>query len=75
MCVQAFRPELAVESLDEGILGRLSGPGEVENDVVAVSPQIEIAGDKLAALVDTDRLRITELSADRSRVITTSSAR
>jgi len=34
MCVQEFCPKLAVESLDEAVVSRLSRPGEVERDVL-----------------------------------------
>ena len=61
--VQTFRPELAVEGLDERVVGRLAGPREVEHDVPLVGPQVEVAGDELRALVDADRLRIAVLPA------------
>ena len=64
MRVQAFAAELAVERLDEGIVCRLSGSREVEGDTVRVGPEIEIAGDELAALVDANGLGVTDLSAD-----------
>lgn len=62
--VQAFGPEFAAERLDKGIVRRLPGPGEVENDVFLVGSQVEITGDELRALIDPDRLRIAELAAD-----------
>ena len=37
--VQTFRPELAVERLDERVVGGLSRPGEVEHDVLLVGPR------------------------------------
>lgn len=46
MCVQAFCPKFTVERFDEGVVGRLSWPREVENDTIGVSPQIKIAGDE-----------------------------
>ena len=61
--VQTFGPELAVERLDEGVVGRLAGPGEVERHAFRVGPQVEIAGDELGALIDTDRARIAVLPA------------
>ena len=54
MSVQAFLMELSVEAFDESIVGRLAGTGEVKNDTLLVSPQIQIAGDKLTAIVHTD---------------------
>ena len=47
MSVQTFGPEATVEGLDERIVGRLSGPGEVERDAASISPLIQITGDKL----------------------------
>jgi len=32
MSVQVFSPELAVQALDERLVGRLAGPAEVERD-------------------------------------------
>ena len=52
--VEAFAAELAVEGFDEGIIGRLAGAGEVEDDTLLIGPQIEIAGDEFRALIDTD---------------------
>ncbi len=64
MCVQAFRAELAVEGLDEAIVCGLSWPREVQRDVVGIGPEIEIARDKFAAVVNSDRLRVTYFTAD-----------
>ena len=62
MGVQAFRPELAVERLDEAIIGRLAGAREIQGDVVCIGPEVEVAADELAAIVDPDRLRIAKLA-------------
>lgn len=58
MGIQAFSPELSVEALDEGVVGWLSWPREVEHDTFVVDPQIEITGDEFGALVNPDRLGI-----------------
>src|SRR3546814_19824783 len=55
---QAFRPQPAFERLDERVVGRLAGAREVEDDAALISPEIEIAGDELRALLHTDRLGI-----------------
>ncbi len=52
MGVQTFRPELAVERFDEAIVGGLAGSREVERDVVCIGPEVEIARDEFAAVVD-----------------------
>jgi len=62
--VQALRPELAVEAFDEGVVGRLAGPAEVEHDVFLVGPKVEVTGDELAALVDPDGLWVAHLPAN-----------
>jgi len=62
--VQTLRPELAVERLDERVVGRFAQPREVEHDIPLVGPQIEVARDELRALIDPDRLRIAMLAAD-----------
>ena len=41
--IEAFYSKAPVEGLDERIVGRFAGPGEVENDASRVGPQIEIA--------------------------------
>src|SRR3546814_1340717 len=51
MGVQAFRPQPAVERLDERVVGRLAGAREVEDDAALISPEIEIAGDELRAQI------------------------
>ena len=57
MSVQALCSEATVECFDERIVGRPSRPREVQRDTALVSPQIQIARDKLGALVDPDRGR------------------
>lgn len=71
MGVQALRPEAAIEGLNERIVRCLAGTREPEararhefqDDVVPVSPQIKVAGDKLRPLIDPDRLRIADNGA------------
>ena len=55
MGVQTLRPELAVEGLDEAVIGGFAGPREVQNDIVGIGPEIEIPGDELTAVVDPER--------------------
>ena len=62
--VQTFRPEPAVECLNEGVVSRFSRAREVERDASLVSPLVHVPGDELRALVHPDRLRIADLSAD-----------
>src|SRR5258708_35563288 len=61
VCIQAFPPELAVEGLDEGVVGRLAWPAEVECHAFHVRPENELLADELGAIVDADRLGIAEL--------------
>ena len=56
--IEALGAELPIQALDERVVGRLARAGEVERDVVLIRPQVEIAGDKLAPLVDADHARI-----------------
>ena len=42
----------------------LARSGEVERDTALISPEVEIAGDKLCALIDPDCFRETNLPAD-----------
>ena len=62
--VQAFRPEFRIERLDEPVVGGLSGPREVRRDIVGIGPEIEVAGDELVAVIDSNGLRIADLGAD-----------
>jgi hypothetical protein len=62
--VQALGPELAVETFDERVVGRLPGPCEVKDDVLLIGAEVE--ADELRALVDTDRLRV---AVDRAELL------
>jgi hypothetical protein len=42
---------------------RATGPGDVERNTALIGPQIEIPGDELGPLVNTDSLRVTDASA------------
>jgi len=48
--VQALAAQLAVERLDERIVGGLTRAGEVQDHTALVSPQIHVTRDKLAAV-------------------------
>jgi len=39
--VRALGAELAVEGLDEGVVGGLAGSAEVENDALLIGPEIK----------------------------------
>jgi len=62
--VHALSPNAAVERLREGIVHRLSRPGEVERHALRLRSQIEITGDELRAQVDPDCFRIADRRAD-----------
>ena len=49
---------------DEGVVSGLVRSREVERDTALISPEVEIAGDKLCALIDPDCFRETDLPAD-----------
>jgi hypothetical protein len=66
MRVQILAAELAVERFNDGIVGGFSRSGEVQRDVALVSPQIEVARDELAALVNPGSPWEADLAADRS---------
>jgi hypothetical protein len=61
---QTFRSKFAIEWLDEGVVSGLARSREVERDTALISPEVEIAGDKLCALIDPDCFRETNLPAD-----------
>ena len=62
--VHALGSDPAVERLCKSVVGWLAGPGEVERHAPRGSPQIEVARDGLAALVDPNDLRIADRRAD-----------
>lgn len=64
MGVQAFYAELAIERLDECIVGRFAGSREVERDATLIGPQIKITRDELGTLIDADRRWKAELTPD-----------
>ena len=52
--VKAFVAQSAIEAFNEGIVGRLSGPAEVQRDAVDIGPMVERPIDKFRAIVHTD---------------------
>jgi hypothetical protein len=64
VCVQAFRPELAIERFDKGIVDGLARAGEVQGDTTLVGPEIEVARNELSPLINPDCLGEPELPAD-----------
>src|SRR6185437_7011972 len=62
--VQALGAELAVQALDESVVGRLAWPAEVQCDVVHEGPQVELLADELGPVVETDGLGIAKLARD-----------
>ncbi len=54
--VQALRPELAVQALDESIIRGLAGPGEVERYPTLVGPLVAIPRDEFLAATRPARL-------------------
>ena len=54
--VQAFGSEAAMERFEKRIVGRFPWPREVVHDAPLIGPEIHVALDKLADLIDPDRL-------------------
>ena len=52
--VKAFVAQSAIEAFNEGIVGRLSGPAEVQRDAVDIGPMVERPRDKFRAIVHPD---------------------
>ena len=50
MDVEAFVSKGSVECLDEGIVGRLAGPAEVDPHSVMIGPEIDNVAGKFAAV-------------------------
>ena len=55
MGIQALSPEASVEGFDERIVGRLAWSREVQRHAALIGPQVEVARDELAALIDAGR--------------------
>ena len=66
MGVQAFGPELAVELLDETVVGRLFRAGEVQGDRIGISPEIKVAGDEYAAIARWERSSVAGYGRPRN---------
>ena len=62
--VQALGAELAIETIDVAVIGRLAWPRKVEHDTVVISPEIKISGDEFAAIIDANGRGISDLPAD-----------
>ena len=45
---------------DKGSIRRLAWSDQVENHALLIGPKVEIPGDELRALIDTDRLWVTD---------------
>lgn len=50
MGVQAFVTERAIERFNEGIVGRLAGPREVQRDAIFIGPAIPRLRDELGTV-------------------------
>jgi hypothetical protein len=57
--IQTLQPEPGVERLDIGVVRGLAGTAEVKFDVIPVSPEIDILGDELRAVVNLNRSRLS----------------
>jgi len=55
--VQAPVPEAAIKRLDEGVVRRFAGPGEVRCHLAIIRPPVQRLGDELPAIVHFDKLR------------------
>lgn len=58
VCIQAFRAEIAFQALDERIIRRLSGPGEVALHTVRIGPYVTVARAELETLIEISRLAV-----------------
>jgi len=48
--VQAFVAKSAIEAFNEGIVGRLAGPAEVQRDTIDIGPVIQRPEDEFRAI-------------------------
>ena len=57
----AFRAEFAVQAFDEGVVRGFAGSAEVEDHIVDKGPEVELGADELGTVIETNRLRISDL--------------
>ena len=55
--VETFGPELAIERLRKGIVGRLARAGEVQRHPMHPGPEIQLLGDELRPVIHPDAFR------------------
>ncbi len=58
--IQTLGPERAIERLDEGIVGGLSGPGELHGHAVGISPKINQPADDLAPVAHANVVELAQ---------------
>jgi hypothetical protein len=66
--VQAFVPEVAVETLDVGVLDRLAGPDEVQRDAALVGPDVGRLSVNSGPLSMTPNVRFAAMTQGKSRM-------
>ena len=59
--VETLQSESTIERFNIGIVGGLSGPGEIQDDPVCISPQVQLFRGELTAVVYPDPPRTSEL--------------
>ncbi len=64
MGVQTLLPELGVKRFNEGIISWFSGSIKIKRNVVGIGLKIKVTRDKFAAIVHTNCLWISNISAD-----------
>ena len=52
--IQALGAELAIETFDGAVFGRLAWSREVEHDALMIDPQIKVSGDEFAAVTPSE---------------------
>jgi len=69
MRVQTLRPNTTVKALDKCIVCRLARKREIKNDIVLVSPLMEIFADKFRAIINLNAFRIAMFAKHASHNI------
>jgi len=64
MLVEALVSELAIEALDECVLGGFAWLNEVKSHLVLISPSVECPSDELRAVVGHEAARIATLGSN-----------
>jgi hypothetical protein len=57
--IEVFLPEPAIKGFEISVIRRLPRPGEIQSDMILISPKIDVFRDELRAVVHLDPQRLS----------------